>query len=153
MDKIFERIKNGEKTVIIGIGNRLRTDDGAGSIIVEKLKEKIKKENIIFIDAEIKIENYIGIIKKISPSFILIIDTIDFGSFPGDFKIFKIEDLKDTTISTHNLSIPLLKKLINDKEILLFGIQPKNLNFGEGLSLEVKNSIEKIIKYFEDSLI
>jgi len=44
MDRIFKKIEDGEKVLIIGIGNRLKGDDGAGSIIAEKLKEILKKK-------------------------------------------------------------------------------------------------------------
>ncbi|MCS7180956.1 MAG: hydrogenase maturation protease, partial [bacterium] len=90
MDRILKKIKKGEKIVILGIGNRLKGDDAVGSIIAEKLRKKIKNKNILVIDAESKPENYIGVIKKFSPSLILIIDTMDIGSFPGDFRIFKV---------------------------------------------------------------
>ncbi|HOK56758.1 MAG TPA: hydrogenase 3 maturation endopeptidase HyCI [bacterium] len=148
MDRILERIKKGEKVAIIGIGNRLKGDDAAGSIIAEKLKEKVKNENLLVIDAEINPENYIGVIKKFNPPFILIIDAIDFGSFPGDFRIFKPEQIKDTTISTHNFSIPLLKNLIDNIEIYILGIQPEKIKLGENISQKVSETIEKIIKTF-----
>ncbi len=148
MDRIFKKIEDGEKVLIIGIGNRLKGDDGAGSIIAEKLKEILKKENVYIIDAENKPENYIGKIKKISPSLILIIDCADFNSFPGDFRILNIDEVKEGTISTHNFSIPLLKKLIGEIEIYLLGIQPEKISFGENLSFSVLNSIKKILNLF-----
>ncbi|MCM8804922.1 MAG: hydrogenase maturation protease [Candidatus Omnitrophica bacterium] len=151
MDRILKRIKK-ERVLIIGIGNRLKGDDGVGSILAEKLKEKNKKENLLIIDAENMPENYIGIIRRFSPSLILIIDAIDFGSFSGDFRIFEIKEIKDTTFSTHNFSILLFKKLINKSDIYLLGIQPENLNLQEGLSYKVNLAIEKIIEKFKNFL-
>jgi hydrogenase 3 maturation protease len=148
MDRIFDKIKRGKKAVILGIGNRLKGDDGVGSIIAEKLKEKIKNENLLIIDAENKPENYIGIINKFSPSFILIIDAIDFKSSPGDFKIFSINQLKDTTISTHNFSLPLFKKLLGNINIYILGIQVEKIEMCEKISKSVSKTIEKIIKIF-----
>jgi len=147
MDRILEKIKKGEKIVILGIGNRLKGDDGAGSIIAEKLKSKLKLKNVCVIDGESTPENYMGKIKKFSPSLILIIDIFDFGSYPGDFKIFNTEEIKETTISTHNFSIPLIKKIIKT-EIYLLGIQPEKISFGEDLSLPVACASEKIISFF-----
>lgn len=149
MDRILEKIKNKEKIVILGIGNRLKGDDGAGSIIAEKLREKIKNKNILVIDAEKSPENYLGVIKKFHPSLILIIDAVDFGSFPGDFRIFKIEEIKDTTISTHNFSLSFLKKLIGNTEIYILGIQPEKIKIGEEISKYVSNSIEKIFTFLK----
>jgi hydrogenase 3 maturation protease len=112
------------------------------------LKEKIREENLFVIDAENAPENYTGKIKEISPELLLIIDAVDFGSYPGDFRIFEINEIKDTTVSTHNFSISLLKKFIKVDEIYLLGIQPENISFGENLSERVKKSVEKIIKKF-----
>ncbi|MCM8786325.1 MAG: hydrogenase 3 maturation endopeptidase HyCI [Candidatus Omnitrophica bacterium] len=148
MDRILERIKKGEKVVIIGIGNRLKGDDAAGSIIAEKLKEKIKSKNLLIIDAENKPENYIGIIKNFSPSLILIIDSVDFNSYPGNFRIFKIEEIKETTFNTHNFSLPLFKNLIGNSEIYILGIQPEKIKIGEEVSNCVLKSIDKVTYLF-----
>ena len=148
MDRILKKINERKKVLIIGMGNRLKGDDGVGSIIAEKLKEKIRKENLFVIDAENAPENYTGKIKEISPELLLIIDAVDFNSYPGDFKIFEINEIKDTTVSTHNFSISLLKKFIKVDEIYLLGIQPENISFGENLSERVKKSVEKIIEKF-----
>lgn len=149
MDRIFKKVDEGKKLLIIGIGNRLKGDDGVGSIIAGELKKRIKKENVFIIDAENRPENYIGVIKKINPDLILIIDAFDFGSYPSDFRIFTPDRIRETTISTHNLSIPLLIKLVEVKEIFLLGIQPKNINFGEDLSPELINAVNKIIDIFQ----
>lgn len=148
MDRILKKINERKKVLIIGMGNRLKRDDGVGSIIAEKLKEKIREENLFVIDAENAPENYTGKIKEISPELLLIIDAVDFGSYPGDFRIFEIDEIKDTTVSTHNFSISLLKKFIKVDEIYLLGIQPENISFGENLSERVKKSVEKIIEKF-----
>lgn len=149
MDRIFERIKKGERVVIIGIGNRLKGDDAAGSIVAEKVKEKVKSKNILVIDAENKPENYIGVIKKFKPSLILIIDAVDFNSYIGDFRIFKIEEIKDITFNTHNFSLPLFKKLIGNPEIYIIGIQPEKIKIGEEISSSVLKAIEKVTCLFE----
>jgi len=148
MDRIFEKIKKGEKGVVLGIGNRLKGDDAVGSVIVEKLKEKIKNEKLLIIDAENKPENYIGIIEKFSPSFILIIDAIDFNSFVGDFKIFTVDQIKDTTISTHNFSLPFFKKLLGNIDIYILGIQIEKIEIGEKISQSLSETIKKIVRIF-----
>jgi hydrogenase 3 maturation protease len=150
MDRIFEKIKKGEKGVVLGIGNRLKGDDAVGSVIVEKLKEKIKNEKLLIIDAENKPENYIGIIEKFSPSFILIIDAIDFNSFVGDFKIFTVDQIKDTTISTHNFSLPFFKKLLGNIDIYILGIQIEKIEIGEKISQSLSETIKKIVRIFTE---
>ncbi|MCM8773035.1 MAG: hydrogenase maturation peptidase HycI [Candidatus Omnitrophica bacterium] len=152
MDRLLKKIKKGEKLVILGIGNRLKMDDGVGSIIAEKLKSLIKNKNIVVIDAENKPENYIGFIKKVNPSIILVIDACDFGASAGNFKIFKIDEIKDITFSTHNISISLLKNFLPEFEIYLLGIQFEKIGFGEKISQSVSDSIEKIINLLKPIL-
>jgi len=136
------------KSVIIGIGDRLRGDDGIGCIIVEKLKEKIKNKNLLIIEAGTTPENYLEKIVNFNPDTILFIDTLDFNSFPGDIKIIEPENLLNTGTSTHNFSLKLIFQYLKARiksRILLIGIQPKNLNFNEELSEEVKKVLEDII--------
>ena len=75
------------ETVIVGIGNTLKGDDGAGPQVCSILKGNISAE---IIDAETAPENFVAKIIQMSPKKLLIIDAIDFGKPPGTIKIFDI---------------------------------------------------------------
>ena len=133
-----------KKIVIMGVGNILKGDDGAGVIIAENLKKKIKRKDVEIINAESTPENWIGKIEKISPETLIIIDAVDFNSFPGDVKTFSIDEIEETTFTTHNFSFPFLFRNLKEKtEILIIGIQPGKINIKEGISEEVKKGMEK----------
>ena len=134
--KQLGKLNLGE-TVIVGIGNALKGDDGAGPKVCSILKGKIAAE---VIDAGTTPENYIGRLVRMSPKKLLIIDAIDFGSPPGTLKIFSAQDLQQFTLSTHCLSPHLFVQAIIseiDTEVFFIGIQPAQLQFGQGLSKQV----------------
>jgi len=72
------------KIIILGIGNTLRSDDGAGSILANRIKDKVP---FIVFDVGISPENYLDKIIKERPDTILIIDTGDFGGKPGELRV------------------------------------------------------------------
>jgi hydrogenase 3 maturation protease len=132
---------NPAETVIVGIGNALRGDDGAGPRVCQILKGTIDAE---VIDAGTTPENYIAKIVKMSPKKLLIIDAIDFGTSPGTVKIFDIQDLGKFSLSTHCLSPHLFVEVIQSEinvEVIFIGIQPANVQTSIGLSRSVAGAI------------
>jgi len=146
---ISELIK--KKTVIVGVGNPLKGDDGAGVSIVKKLMEKINSDKIEFFVVEEVIENYLGKIEKINPDSLIIFDAVDFGGKRGEIKFFKPADIMNISTTTHSFSLPDLLKIYNliPKSVIV-GIQPAKISFGEEMCQEVKKSIEEIVTLFVD---
>ncbi|MHC4535741.1 MAG: hydrogenase 3 maturation endopeptidase HyCI [Planctomycetota bacterium] len=132
-------------TVIVGIGNILKGDDGAGPLVCEQLK----RENICaeVIDAGTVPENYIhSIIKKV-PQNLLVIDAIDFGAAPGTIRIFEPEQLSSHVISTHSLSPRLFVDMVCQNisiDVYFVGIQPAHLQLGQSISQQVSHAIEQL---------
>ena len=147
--QIFKFLRDAKRVVIMGIGNILRGDDAAGSIIAQKIASKSLPKNVLVIDCGSAPENYLGKIINFNPSHILIIDTMIANNKPGDIRIveeFQIADI--LSFSTHKPSLHMLIKYfrgsIGEVKILILGIQPKNLALGEKISKEVKNAISRI---------
>ncbi|MCC6012762.1 MAG: hydrogenase maturation peptidase HycI [Candidatus Verstraetearchaeota archaeon] len=140
-------LKDAKKLLFVGIGNKLRKDDGAGSIIISRLKRRGIKS---VIDCEIMPENFIGKIKRINPTHIIFFDAIDMGEKPGTYRVISENELCERFISTHRLPIKILFKILKEEipnvKILLIGIQPKNIEFGKGLSKSVNKGINSLIE-------
>lgn len=135
------------RIVIVGIGDRMRGDDGVGCKIAEDLKEKLQNEKITIINAGTTPENYLEKIVKYNPDLILFIDSADFGCLPGDVKLLKSEELLEAGTSTHNASLKLVFDYLENRTnstILLLGIQPKKIYFSTEISDELQKSIEEI---------
>ncbi len=137
------------RAVILGIGNALRSDDGIGSLLAGRIKDKIPYP---VYDAGASPENYLGKIVKESPDNIIIIDAVDFGGKPGEFRVIEGQELQTTNLfSTHNASISMVINYLKSNlkaDIIILMIQPKSVSFGDKLSLEVQGAINKLEDWF-----
>jgi len=124
---------------VIGVGNELRKDDGIGIKIV-RILSKTKRKNIKFLIGYETPENLVQEIKKLNPEKVFIIDAVDFSGKIGEVKKVKF---KGSSFSTHKLSYKILENLLGC-EIEVIGIQPKDLSYGEELSMELSSKLEKI---------
>jgi hydrogenase maturation protease len=134
-------------TLICGIGNLLKGDDGAGPLVCEQLgREKVSAE---LIDAGTVPENYIQTIIKKAPRNLLVIDAIDFGAPPGTIRIFKPRQLNSHAISTHTLSprlfVDMVCRSIN-LDVYFVGIQPAQTQLGQSVSNQVSQAILQICR-------
>ena len=75
--QIFEQLNElrGSKTVLVGVGNTLKGDDGAGPLLCRELTGKICAE---LINAGTVPENYIQPIIHKKPQNLIIIDAVEF---------------------------------------------------------------------------
>ncbi len=142
-------LSKAEKIVIIGVGNPLRMDDAIGLEVIHRLETNVS-EHVYLIDSETIPENYIEPISDFRPTHILIIDAAFINIESGAIKF--VEDWNDSRIpvSTHALSIQVFCAYLSEithAKIAMLLIQPKEVDFGEGLSLELKETAEMIASY------
>jgi len=141
-------LSNARKLVIAGIGNPIRMDDFAGTKIVQDLQGKVS-EQVFLIECETVPENFMQKIIDFNPTHILLIDVGILGLKPGESRLIKPERLAAfPAYSTHMLPLRIfcdyLTKIIR-AEIALLLIEPKNTDFGEGLTTEVEASVQRIV--------
>ena len=140
IDELFEG-----KTVIVGVGNVLRGDDGLGPLLVERLRKKL---DVPCINAESSLDRYVGKIARERPDTVLLIDAVDLGEERGALEIMHPEDVIDTRTSTHDLTprtaTDMLRRMMDGK-LYLLGVQPANMQIGEGFSRRIK----KTVRYLE----
>jgi len=132
-----------KKILFVGIGNLLKSDDGVGVYISRKIKSKV---NISSLSVEVSVENYIGKINSLNPDLLVLIDCMDLNSSPGTFKLFSLSETQDLTFNTHNISLKSLSSFFS-MPVLVLGIQPEKIGFGENISYLVKSIADKIIKH------
>ncbi|MHC4396095.1 MAG: hydrogenase 3 maturation endopeptidase HyCI [Planctomycetota bacterium] len=146
-DTTYEQLNKlrSSSTVIIGIGNTLKGDDGAGPTVCQELEGKTCAE---LIDAATVPENYIQPIIKKAPQTLLVIDAIDFGASAGTISIFKSEQLNSIVISTHTLSPRLFVDMIAEAievDVYFVGIQPAQTQLGQPLCPEVSEAVQWLV--------
>jgi hydrogenase 3 maturation protease len=141
-----------KKIAIMGMGNTLKADDGAGSILAKRLKNGI---NAFIIDAEITPENYLGVITKFKPDLVIILDVVYFDSPPGTIDVFDCDSLSSFSFSTHGMSPAFLRDYLVEygiSNIVLVGIQPQNITLGDSISHKVRQAISEIENTFLEIL-
>ncbi|MFC1568180.1 hydrogenase maturation peptidase HycI [Candidatus Margulisiibacteriota bacterium] len=142
------------KVLVLGIGNTLKQDDGAGPYFVRNFKPQTSKSkhNIELIDAGSAPENFTGQIKRIKPDTLVIVDAVEFGAKPGSIRVMGEGDLRSQSLSTHNVSlktfVDFLRADLPDLKVHVIGIQPKQADFGEGLSPEVEKAVAELCTNF-----
>ncbi|MCM8796738.1 MAG: hydrogenase 3 maturation endopeptidase HyCI [Candidatus Omnitrophica bacterium] len=137
------------KTVILGIGNVMRGDDGVGSLLCSRIKTKVS--HIVY-DAGANPENYLGKIIKDKPETVVIVDAVDFGADAGQIREIEADEIETTNFFyTHNSSIALVINYLQKNlhtDIILLAIQPKNISFTDKLSPQVSRALETLEKWF-----
>jgi hydrogenase 3 maturation protease len=148
LEDLKQRLKG--KTVILGIGNSLRSDDGAGSLLASRIKDKTP---FVVFDAQASPENYLEKIIREDPDTLVIIDAVDFGQEAGEVKLLEAKEIKTVNLfTTHNASISLTINYLQSNlkaDIIVLIIQPKNINFGDKLSREVSDTLDKLAVLLE----
>lgn len=143
----LRRIGTG-KLAIVGVGNPLKGDDFAGSLVVKRLKRKFahRKNRTLLLDAETTPENLTDKIRAFGPETVIFVDSAVMGCPPGTIKLVDLQDTEYPYFSTHNLPLRLLIGLMGDSpRAFLLGIEPLTTDFGEKMSREVKLACESVV--------
>ena len=151
-DQTFEQLNElrGSKTVIVGIGNTLKGDDGIGPLLCREIKGKICAE---LINTDTVPENYIQLIIRKKPQSLIIVDAVDFAASAGTIKIFRPEQLQSAAFSTHALSPCFFIDMIRNSikvDVYFIGVQPGQVGFGQSVCTKVEEAIQKLIDIFCD---
>jgi len=133
--------------LLLGIGNTLRKDDGAGNYVASRFHAQGWRA----IDCGTAPENFSGIVREEHPAILILIDAADMGLAPGEYSIIPKEKIRDVGVGTHQLPLDIFIDYLGDAagEILLIGIQPLVVEMGEGLSPSVLAGAERIISLLE----
>ena len=137
-----------EKLMVLGVGNELKSDDGIGPFIINKLLSlNIEKDNVLFINAQTVPENFTGKIRKENPSHVIIVDACLMGCQPGEIKIVDKEDFANIGISTHSMSLSYFVRYLEkdtDFKVAFVGIEPETMDWGEPTQKVEKTAYEFI---------
>ena len=145
-------VKTKDRIAIVGIGNRMRGDDGVGPALIDSLKNVLPEERFSLFDCGETPENWIIPIVNAKPKIVFIVDSVDFGATPGSIKIFEPTELGPSGISTHSMSLDIFVNYLKEElgvTIFLIGIQPKSLRLGDRISNPVSKAIDKLTGYFK----
>ena len=139
-----------ERVAVIGIGNVLMADEGAGVEALKLLNERGYPENVELIDAGTA---FFAIVSDLKDFKKLIILDVARGDQPsGTVYRFEMDDVKsgDVLISLHDIGVvdalrmeTLVGKVPDD--IVFFGIEPEKIALSMGLSSSVKQGLDHLV--------
>jgi len=141
-----KKLKDAKKIAVLGIGSELRGDDVAGLLVAEELKKNKNLKLKVFFGSTAP-ENLTGEIIKYKPTHIVIVDSTDMGQKAGSIMLISPEEVGGISFSSHMLPVKMMVDYLLESlkcEIIIIGIQPKILMFGETISKEVKKSTKQI---------
>ena len=131
---------------VFGFGNRMWSDDGAGSHLAEVLQGA---PGIAVVDGGFVPENHLEAVVRTDPDTILLVDATDFGGAPGECRLLQGQDLAMCGVSTHAGSPKMLSLYLGNRtgaKLALLAIQPANSEEGAKLSHAVQVAIDYLTK-------
>ena len=130
----LEQLLQG-RVCIVGVGNRLRRDDGVGPLLVDALAGRTRAAGLL--DAGDVPENHLERVVGTEPDAVLIVDAVDLRAAPGVVELLGIDAIRAAGVSTHAASLALCADYIAGRtgaSVALLGIQPADVRLGTGLS-------------------
>ncbi len=141
-----------KELIVLGIGNRLMTDDGIGIHIVEELQKTNTNTNIQYVVGETDV--YFCLDQIENALMTIIIDAAYLNKEPGSISIVSLEKVSENPvypISVHDTHLlDLVKKSGQYVKGLLIGIEPYEIDFGTSLSWVLESKFIRICKEVKD---
>ncbi|MBN2228157.1 MAG: hydrogenase maturation peptidase HycI [Candidatus Thorarchaeota archaeon] len=146
--KVF--ISDAKRIAILGIGNDLRTDDGLGPFIVNSLN--VKDPNIMIENVGSVPEGFARPLAEFGAERMILIDAADMQKAPGYIELVTKDRVGGINISTHSMPLSFLMMYLEQEtggKTIILGVQPKSIQFGEGLTPEIQEVAEEILVALE----
>jgi hydrogenase maturation protease len=145
--------------LVLGIGNVLLTDEGIGVRALNELERRYTfPENVELLDGGTAGIELLRHIRK--RDYLIIIDAMKFNQEPGTVTRVEGNDVPAafrTRISPHQLGLSdlLAAAMLTDElppNLVLYGVEPENLDIGLDLTDTVEASVEKLTEAIIEEL-
>ena len=140
------------RVLVLGLGNLLLGDDGAGLRLLELLSGEGPREGVEFIDGGTQGLALMGYLER--RSGVLVIDAVGLGAAPGTVHVLRGEELamwraRAPATSHEGNALVLLEtmRLLDTAppSIVVVGIEPEVLRTGIGLSTPVERALPEAL--------
>ncbi len=132
-------------TLILGLGNPLRGDDGIGPAVVEWLRSQGLPPGTLALDGGTAGLDLV--LTMMGYRRVLIVDAAELGGTPGTWACFRPDpahvETAEPTLSMHQAGLAEALALaaalrVLPEEVIVFGVQPAQTGWAPGLSAEVQ---------------
>jgi hydrogenase maturation protease len=154
-DQFSPRVRGeleGGHTLVIGLGNPLRGDDGVGVRVAQALASQALPPDVEVVDGGTQ---GLGIVNLMEGwQRVILVDAADVDSPPGQFVRFTLDEVRllgdEQQLSVHAAGLRdalLLAQALNmlPPEVVIFGVQPANLEWNSTLSPEVETVLPSLM--------
>ncbi len=146
------------RTLICGVGNKLKRDDGLGPFVIEQLEDTPMPEGVDV--ADYGISGFKCALKLEGYNKVIFVDAISLPGFePGRLhrlkinkdKLMKSPRLSDFSLSMHETDLERIMATaavlnIYPDEVVIIGCEPSDTAVGLGLTKPVEAAVPKIIE-------
>lgn len=137
-----------DRVAIVGVGNSLQGDDGAGQALIALLQEHVAvNRHILLLDGGTAPENQTGRLRQFQPDLVLLVDAAWMECEGGSIRVLDPDRLEGVSFSSHTLPLSMLTHYLRGEigcEVLIIAIQPVSLIEGEPLTLPVERAVDQV---------
>jgi hydrogenase maturation protease len=140
-------------TLILGLGNPLRCDDGIGPRAVEELTRRGLPQGVAAVDGGIGGLDLLRTLEEWDR--VVVVDAADVGREPGRFVRFTPDQVRmalaSDGLSIHHAGLAEVLALADALDrplppIVIFGVQPEEIGWGEGLSSALEATLPALLE-------
>lgn len=149
----------GEATLIIGLGNPLRSDDGVGVRLAQMLATHPLPPSVEVVDGGTLGLGIVNVME--GRRRVILVDAADLGKSPGQFARFTLDEThlldeahlpsdNDQQLSVHGAGLREALLLAHALEMLpgqviIFGVQPASLEWDDTLTPQVEKTLPDLL--------
>ncbi|MBI5000883.1 MAG: hydrogenase maturation protease [Euryarchaeota archaeon] len=146
-----------KRVAVIGIGNPLMKDDGAGLSVIDLLSGMPK--GVLIVDAGTGGMGLLHILNDLDAA--VIVDAVDFGGEPGEIRVLSHKEAVSTKklpgLSLHEgdiLKIIEMSRRLGEcpEMILICAIQPAEIRAGIGLTENVEKAMPRLARAVKETV-
>ena len=152
---------HGARVALVGIGNEINGDDGAGVWIVHTLSQSLPEKpgapsalwvDWLFVEAGLAPENFTGTLRRFLPDLVVLIDAADMGLSAGDIASLDWTAAGGWSASTHTLPLNMLSSFLVSElncQVMVLGLQPLQMGMDQPLSEPIELAVKEIVTEFQ----
>lgn len=146
-------------TLVIGLGNPMRGDDGVGVRVVQSLAARSLPEDVEVVDGGTQGLAIVNLME--GRQRVIFVDAANVNRAPGEFVRFTPQEAhllgEDQRLSVHEAGLRdalLLAQALQvlPDEVIIYGVQPASLDWHDNLSPQVETTLPRLVQSILDEL-
>jgi len=140
-------------TLILGLGNPLRGDDGVGVRVVESLSKLALPNEVEVVDGGTQGLGLVTLLE--GRQRVILVDAADMGQKPGQFVRFTLDEARilgdNPSMAIHEaglrdvLVLAQALKVLPD-QVIIFGVQPAKIEGDSALGAQVEATLPSLVR-------